>query len=91
MTACLPVKNADDTLGPEEINGIKVDRNIGFAETLLVNFIGYPAASVPCGFSSEGLPIGLHVIGKKWHDKEVLRLSKQMQDRWPWRNAYPER
>ena len=91
VTACLPVKNADDTLGPEEINGIKVDRNIGFAETLLVNFIGYPAASVPCGFSSEGLPIGLHVIGKKWHDKEVLRLSKQMQDRWPWRNAYPER
>ena len=37
------------------------------------NLLGYPAASVPCGFSASDLPIGLQVIGKRWADVDVLR------------------
>ena len=33
--------------------------------TMPINMIGSTAASIPCGFSSDGLPIGLHVIGRR--------------------------
>jgi len=40
-----------------------------------VNAWGLPAISVPCGFSSEGLPIGLQIIGPPHGEKEVLRAA----------------
>jgi aspartyl-tRNA(Asn)/glutamyl-tRNA(Gln) amidotransferase subunit A len=37
------------------------------------NLLGFPAASVCCGFSSADLPIGVQVIGRRWADVDVLR------------------
>jgi aspartyl-tRNA(Asn)/glutamyl-tRNA(Gln) amidotransferase subunit A len=40
------------------------------------NQTGHPAISVPCGFSAEGLPIGLQLVGR-WHDERLLlRLAQ---------------
>jgi aspartyl-tRNA(Asn)/glutamyl-tRNA(Gln) amidotransferase subunit A len=43
--------------------------------TIPVNLAGVPGISVPCGFSSEGLPIGLQLIGKPFDEATVLRAA----------------
>jgi amidase/aspartyl-tRNA(Asn)/glutamyl-tRNA(Gln) amidotransferase subunit A len=93
VSLCLPVKNASQrgkTLGPTSINGVPVDPTCGFATTYLVNFIGYPAASVPAGLSKEGLPIGMHIIAPKYKDGLVLAIADKIEQLLPWRNLYPK-
>ena len=43
------------------------------AFTFPFNLTGHPAASVPAGWTADGLPIGLQVVGRRWHDDLVLR------------------
>lgn len=43
------------------------------------NMTGQPAASVPCGFTSAGLPIGLHIVGARHADALVLRAAHAYQ------------
>lgn len=83
---CLPVKNATDrnTKGPSEINGKPVESLIGWCETFLANFIGYPAASVPAGFSKNGLPVGMQIISDRFKDSLILRLCKEYERLHPW-------
>jgi aspartyl-tRNA(Asn)/glutamyl-tRNA(Gln) amidotransferase subunit A len=54
------------------------------------NLSGQPAASVPCGFSSEGLPIGLHIIGKRGDEATVLRASAAFEQARPWEHHRPD-
>ena len=39
------------------------------------NLTGHPAATVPCGFTPDGLPVGLQVVGRRWDDRGVLQLA----------------
>lgn len=74
-----------------EISGVELNPELNFlqfAETALVNFIGYPAASVPAGFTSEGLPIGMQIIGRQYHDEDVLAISRAFEEIQPWRSFY---
>jgi aspartyl-tRNA(Asn)/glutamyl-tRNA(Gln) amidotransferase subunit A len=43
--------------------------------TVSVNLVGLPAISVPCGFDSSNLPIGVQVIGKHFDEEKVLRVG----------------
>ena len=52
--------------------------------TYPINAIGHPAASVPCGFSETGLPIGLHVVGRKGGEETVLAASAAFEQARPW-------
>jgi aspartyl-tRNA(Asn)/glutamyl-tRNA(Gln) amidotransferase subunit A len=47
------------------------------------NLTQQPAASVPCGFSSEGLPIGLQVVGARFNDDQVLRVCRAFEQAFP--------
>ena len=87
-SCCLPVQNTINTLGPAEINGKPCDSLIGFAQTFLFNLTGHPAASVPAGFSESGLPIGMQIIGRRYHDEDVLKVSKLIENLKPWRQYY---
>ena len=40
------------------------------------NFTGLPALSVPCGVTTEGLPIGLQIVGAPWAERRVLRVGR---------------
>ena len=57
--------------------------------TLLWNLTGQPAASVPCGFTCEGLPIGLQIVGRRWQDATVLRASAAFERVRPWADVVP--
>ncbi|KAH7440789.1 hypothetical protein KP509_03G010700 [Ceratopteris richardii] len=43
--------------------------------TLAPNFLGFPAITVPVGFDSEGLPVGLQFIGRPWSEATLIRLA----------------
>jgi aspartyl-tRNA(Asn)/glutamyl-tRNA(Gln) amidotransferase subunit A len=43
--------------------------------TVSANLAGLPAVSIPCGFSSAGLPIGMQLTGRMFDEAEVLRIA----------------
>lgn len=53
------------------------------------NVTGQPAASVPCGFTSEGLPIGLQIVGKPFDEATVLRVCDAYQQLTDWHSRTP--
>lgn len=57
--------------------------------TFPFNLTGQPAATVPCGFTSEGLPVGLQIVGR-WHaDATVLRAAAGFEALQPWADRRP--
>ena len=53
------------------------------------NITGFPAISVPCGFSSEGLPIGLQLAGRPFDEETVLRAAHAYEQTTDWRTRRP--
>jgi aspartyl-tRNA(Asn)/glutamyl-tRNA(Gln) amidotransferase subunit A len=54
------------------------------------NMTGQPALSVPCGFDSNGLPIGLHIVGARFADELVLRAGHAYQQAAPLTQRWPD-
>jgi aspartyl-tRNA(Asn)/glutamyl-tRNA(Gln) amidotransferase subunit A len=57
--------------------------------TVPVNLAGLPGISVPCGFNSEGLPIGLQIIGKPFDEETVLRVAHAFEQRTEYHRRKP--
>ena len=53
------------------------------------NISGHPAASIPCGWTSDGLPIGMQIVGKRFDELTVLQASKAFEDMSPWQDKKP--
>ena len=53
------------------------------------NFSGNPAATLPCGFSSKGLPISLQIAGAKEDEVGVLQASRAFEIVRPWHGKKP--
>ena len=47
--------------------------------TVLINIVGIPAMSVPCGFTSEGLPVGLQIMGKRFSEEKIIGVASAYQ------------
>ena len=76
---------------PAVIDGVNVpDKLWGFTPfTYPFNWSGNPAATAPAGFSVDGLPIGLQIVGR-WGDEEtVIAASKAFEDARPWADKLP--
>lgn len=56
---------------------------VGTAYTFLGNFTGQPSIVLPCGFSREGLPIGLQITGKRWAEAKLLGVAKAIEKLLP--------
>jgi aspartyl-tRNA(Asn)/glutamyl-tRNA(Gln) amidotransferase subunit A len=82
---------AAGTLGVDEIDGRAVDRHLGWSPfSWPINLAGLPAATVPCGFDRNGLPIGLQIVGK-WLDEEtILTASAAFEAAKPWAQFWPD-
>jgi len=85
--ACPPLRIGE--LFATEIAGVKVGREAGSAFTFPFNLTGQPAASVPCGFTRAGLPIGLQIVGRRFADATVLRASAAIERARPWSVTRP--
>lgn len=53
------------------------------------NMTGLPAVTVPCGFDSDGLPIGLQIAGRAFEESTVLRLAHAYENQTDWRKSPP--
>jgi Asp-tRNA(Asn)/Glu-tRNA(Gln) amidotransferase A subunit family amidase len=53
------------------------------------NITGQPAASVPCGSTREGLPVGLQIVGRRYADATVLRAAAAFEEARPWSEKRP--
>jgi len=86
-----PVENADDgyTVGPSEVDDEAVDPHLGWCLTYPFNFTGHPAASIPAGFTDDGLPVGLQIVGPRFAEDRVLAASAAFERVRPWTDSYP--
>lgn len=75
--------------GPEMIDGRKVEATEWLHFTYPLNFTGQPAASIPAGFTDDGLPVGLQIIGRHLDDPMVLRASAAFEEAAPWKDTWP--
>jgi aspartyl-tRNA(Asn)/glutamyl-tRNA(Gln) amidotransferase subunit A len=55
-----------------------------------VNVWGLPAISIPCGFTSAGLPVGLQIIGPHWREDRVLQLAHAYEQATQWHRHNPK-
>jgi aspartyl-tRNA(Asn)/glutamyl-tRNA(Gln) amidotransferase subunit A len=53
------------------------------------NLTGLPALSIPCGFSMDGLPIGLQLIGRRFGEGTILRVAYAYEQATPWHRMFP--
>ncbi|MSO94907.1 MAG: amidase [Thermoleophilia bacterium] len=75
--------------GPPSIAGVPTLRMRWTPFTYGMNLTGQPAASVPSGLASDGLPVGLHVIGRRHDDATVLRVCAAVEAVRPWAHLRP--
>jgi aspartyl-tRNA(Asn)/glutamyl-tRNA(Gln) amidotransferase subunit A len=77
-------------LGVDQVDGIAVDRHLGWSPfSWPINLTGLPAASVPCGFDADGLPIGLQIIAP-WLDEDlIVRIAAAFEAARPWARFRP--
>ncbi|MEZ5786320.1 MAG: amidase family protein [Xanthobacteraceae bacterium] len=88
MTPTTPVVAFD--LGcdvPPELEGANIVSWVAY--TYPFNLCGYPAASVPCGFTQSGLPVGLHIVGKALGETDILRAAAAFESARPWADKKP--
>jgi amidase len=57
--------------------------------TYAFSVLGLPAISVPCGFTREGLPIGLQIVGRPRQEATVLRAAAAFEEARPWAQCIP--
>ena len=74
---------------PAQIAGRPVGPRGHAVFTGSVNAAGLPAVALPCTPSSEGLPIGMQLIGRWGEDARLCALAKQYEAAHPWHDAWP--
>ena len=83
-TLSRPALDADhDAHAPIVIDGKEAGsiRGAWYPYTFPFNLSGHPAISLPCGWSSDGLPIGLQIVGPWYADRRVLALASHLEGR----------
>jgi amidase/aspartyl-tRNA(Asn)/glutamyl-tRNA(Gln) amidotransferase subunit A len=83
-----PVRNTQETIGPDTVDGTFVGSPIGWCLTYPFNLVPNPSASVPAGLDDKGLPVGMQVIGRRFADDTVLAASAAIERERPWNDIY---
>jgi aspartyl-tRNA(Asn)/glutamyl-tRNA(Gln) amidotransferase subunit A len=78
------------SLGVDRVDGIDVDRHFGWSPfSWPINLAGLPAATIPCGFDRDGLPIGLQIIAPWLDEGLIVRIAAAFESARPWAQLRP--
>ncbi len=58
--------------------------------TISANLAGIPGMSLPCGFSEDGLPIGLQILGKPFQEDELMSIGHAFETAHDFKNQHPQ-
>jgi aspartyl-tRNA(Asn)/glutamyl-tRNA(Gln) amidotransferase subunit A len=87
-TAAIPAPKLD--AGPGEIGApTGALRRALRRFTQPFNLTGSPAVTVSCGFSRDGLPIGLQLVGRPFDEARLLNLAHGYEQSTPWKDHHP--
>jgi aspartyl-tRNA(Asn)/glutamyl-tRNA(Gln) amidotransferase subunit A len=75
--------------GPTEIGGRTVEPFYWLSFTFPFNLTGQPAATVPAGWTTDGLPVGIQIAGRRLDEPTVLRAAAAYEAAAPWRDRWP--
>jgi aspartyl-tRNA(Asn)/glutamyl-tRNA(Gln) amidotransferase subunit A len=90
LTPTLPIVAFQAGVSAQEgLKGSPVDYRNWSPFTAIFNLAQVPAASVPAGFTQEGLPVGLQIVGRRFADRTVLQASAAFEAIRPWADAKP--
>jgi Asp-tRNA(Asn)/Glu-tRNA(Gln) amidotransferase A subunit family amidase len=86
VIACTTFRHGEE---PRQIDGRNIPPAGWMPFTQPFNLTGQPAASVPAGFDSNGLPVGLQIVGRAYEDSLVLRAARTLEQLQPWATHRP--
>ncbi|HEX6794091.1 MAG TPA: amidase [Casimicrobiaceae bacterium] len=89
LTPTLPIPAFDaGRLAPPQYGDVDGDWTVWAPFSYPFNLTQQPAASVPCGFTRDGLPVGLQIVGPMHDDRLVLRVAGAFEKARPWHASY---
>jgi aspartyl-tRNA(Asn)/glutamyl-tRNA(Gln) amidotransferase subunit A len=74
---------------PHTVNGVEVGSQGWHPFTFPFNLTTNPAATVPCGFTDDGLPLGLQIVGRRFEDLLVVQAAAAFEGARPWADKRP--
>jgi len=81
-----PTTSAPVTL---EVASVQGPVAMSLRNTLPFNYYGLPAISIPCGFTKNGLPLGLQIVGPRWGEEIVLSVAHYYEQHTQWHLKHP--
>ncbi len=72
---------------PQELEGANIVSWVAY--TYPFNLCGLPAASIPCGFTQAGLPVGLHMIANALRETDIFSAAAAFEEARPWADRKP--
>ena len=69
----------DSTVPTVAVAATNPEQGVSAEITAFANYYSLPVASVPCGFDSHGMPIGLQIVGKPGDERTVLNVAHQYE------------
>jgi Asp-tRNA(Asn)/Glu-tRNA(Gln) amidotransferase A subunit family amidase len=81
----VPIDTGTMMVGDREVTGWRVLGQL----TRLACFTGQPAISIPCGFTDDGLPIGLQLLGGWFEEAQLLQVSDAFEQATDWHKRRP--
>jgi amidase len=64
---------------PAKLHGHSFIEGHDFSYLNIYNLTGWPVLTVRCGYSAEGLPIGIQIVAKPWHDDVTLMIGQKLE------------